>query len=250
MPEAEPDAAARPRVLIVEDDEDLARLVELHLQHMDLEVSRARHGAEALEMVNADLPDLILLDVMMPVMDGWEALRRLKSGERTRDVPVVMLTALAEERDIIQGHLEGAVRYVTKPFEMRALREVVAEALEPPDAEERQRRSHTVRTLLQRLAELDAGRVGDQAVRISGLEHPPRKARRPSPREVDRRRLEELTANQREIAEALADGRSARELAEELGVSRSNVYATRKRIARKLGVTPDEVAEEAQRLGL
>lgn len=250
MAEAEAATDDRPLVLIVEDDDDLVRLVELNLQHEDYEVVRARNGSEALDRAEERTPDVILLDVMMPVMDGWQALRQLKSREGTRDVPVVMLTALAEERNIIQGHLEGAVRYITKPFEMATLREIVAEALEPLDDEERDRRRRKVRVLLQRLAELDAGRTAEATVRISRLEHPPRRSRQPTPREADRRRLEGLTQNQREIAKALAEGRSARELADDLGVSRSNVYATRKRIARKLGVQPEEVASEAQRLGL
>lgn len=238
------------RVLVVEDDEDLARVVQLNLEGSGYEVEFARNGVEALEQVRQTDPDLVLLDVMMPVMDGWQTLQELKADTETARVPVVMLTALAEERDVIQGHLAGAVRYVTKPFEMRELLTSVEEALGPVDEEERERRNAKVRTLLRRLAEMDAGRTAEPTVRMSGLESLPRAPRRATTREADLRRAEELTPKQRELASAFAAGRSARELADELGVSRSNVYATRKRIARKLGVPPDNVAEEARRLGL
>jgi DNA-binding response OmpR family regulator len=238
------------RVLVVEDDEDLARVVQLNLEGCGYEVELAHNGVEALESVRGTSPDLILLDVMMPVMDGWQTLQALKADEETAHLPVVMLTALAEERDVIQGHLEGAIRYVTKPFEMRELLASVEEALRPVDEEERERRRAKVMSLLRRLAEMDAGRTAERTVRISGLESLPRAPRRSTTSEADLRRAEDLTAKQRELASAFAAGRSARELADELGVSRSNVYATRKRIARKLGVSPEDVAEEARRLGL
>lgn len=239
------------KIVTVEDEEDLAHLVRVNLELAGYDVSVARDGAEGLTTVKNERPDLVLLDVMMPVLDGWQVLRSLKEDPELRDIPVIMLTALSEERDLIRGHLQGAVRYITKPFEMKTLLDAVREGLEPADEEELERRRERVKTLLQRLAELDSGRSGDGGVRFSKLEAPP-EVTPATPRisDADRQKLDRLTDKQRYLAEQFAAGRSARELAEELQVSRSNVYATRKRIARKLGVAPDDVAEEAARLGL
>ncbi len=246
MAEAANDGA---RILVVEDEDDLADVVMINLRMAGYEVEHAVHGGEALAAVDRDTPDLVLLDVMMPVMDGWQVLRKLKEDEDTREIPVVMLTALAEEQNIIQGHLEGAVRYLTKPFEVKKLLEIVATTLDP-DEEELERRKRTVRTLLERLAELESGRPAGAEVHLSKLEKPPRQPRSSTPSEEERSKVAELTDKQRYLAEQLAAGRSAREMSEELDVSRSNVYATRKRIARKFGVEPNDVAEEARRLGL
>jgi DNA-binding response OmpR family regulator len=238
-------------ILVVEDEEDLASLVEVNLRLSGYEVSTAGDGGEALEAVAQRQPDLILLDVMMPVLDGWQVLRRLKEDEEFADIPVVMLTALSEERDIIRGHLQGAVRYLTKPFEMKVLLRTVEEGLREPDEAEIAARRDRIRALLQRLAELDSGRNPQgRHVTLSRLEKlPERPSAEPSqPTEGERERLTSLTERQRYVAEELARGRSARELAKELDVSRSNIYATRKRIARKLGVTPDDVSGEVRRL--
>lgn len=230
-------------VLLAEDEEDLAALVGMNLELSGYTVSVARNGQQALDLVPEIAPDLVLLDVMMPVVDGWQVLHRLTADPATRDVPVVMLTALAEERDLIRGHLQGAVRYVTKPFEMRDLLGVVEAVLRPVDEPERARRRQHTLELLRRLAELDSGRAGaGPAVQFSRLEH----RREPPAREAAAPRaapeqLDDLTEQQRHVAERLARGHGAREIAAELAVSRSNVYAVRKRIARRLGVPPDEV---------
>lgn len=239
------------RILVVEDEEDLAALVRVNLEMAGHEAVLAYDGSQGLRKAEQDPPDLVLLDIMMPVLDGWAVLRALKENERTSDIPVIMLTALSEERDVIRGHLQGAVRYVTKPFDMTALLDSVQEALQPPDDEELEHRRQRVRQLLQRLAELETGRVGAASVRFSRLETPPaRTPRAPEPSEGEIARLHTLTEKQRWIAEQLASGRGARDVAHELEVSRSNIYATRKRIARKLGVRPDDVADESRRLGL
>jgi DNA-binding response OmpR family regulator len=248
MAEAQP--VTDRHILLVEDDGDLAEIVSRNLELSGYTVEVAADGAEGLGAARRHAPAMILLEVMMPVMDGWEVLRELKSEASTRDIPVVMLTALAEERDVIQGHLRGAVRYLTKPFQMPDLLRAVEDAIVPPEPQEIERRRATVRTLLQRLAEIDSGRTADSPVKLSRLESLPRRQRDVVVSGSERTRLEELTPKQREVAAALADGTSARELASILSVSRSNIYATRKRIARKLGVAPEEVADEARRLGL
>lgn len=237
-------------VLVVEDERDLASLVQVNLELAGYGVELAYDGAQGLNSARRDAPDLILLDVMMPVLDGWQVLKAVKEDPRLRDIPVIMLTALSEERDLIRGHLQGAVRYVTKPFDMKSLLKAVEDGLAEPDEEELEQRRDRVKKLLKRLAELDSGRSGGDSVHLSKLENPPRSPSTPEPTEAEKQRLDQLTDKQRFIADQLAAGRSARELAEELDVSRSNVYATRKRIARKLGVVPDEVAEEGYRLGL
>jgi DNA-binding response OmpR family regulator len=244
-------AAERKRILVVEDEADLAVLVEVNLELAGYDVTTARDGAEGLSVARSDPPDLVLLDVMMPVLDGWQVLRALKQDSGLRDIPVVMLTALSAERDLIRGHLQGAVQYITKPFEMRRLLSAVEIGLTEPTEEEREERRQRTRELLQRLAELDSGRSGTPGVRFSKLEKPP--AATASERGVsdaERARLDGLTEKQTYVAEQLASGRSARDIAADLEVSRSNVYATRKRIARKLGVDPESVADEAKRLGL
>ncbi|MBW3619829.1 MAG: response regulator, partial [Actinobacteria bacterium] len=246
-----PHVADGKHILVVEDEADLAHLVEVNLDLAGHRVSIARDGAEGLTRARQEHPDLILLDVMMPVLDGWQVLRSLKEDDGLQDIPVVMLTALSEERDLIRGHLQGAVRYLTKPFEMRMLLQTVEDGLRVPDDAELQERRTKVRLLLQRLAELDSGRAGEHGVRFSKLESPREVRSAPAaPSVADRSKLDLLTGKQRYVAAQLAAGRSARDLAEELDVSRSNIYATRKRIARKLGVHPDHVADEAKRLGL
>lgn len=239
-------------VLVIEDEEDLSHLVRVNLELAGYGVDAAHNGAEGLSKARDLAPDLILLDVMMPVLDGWQVLRALKEDGGLRDIPVIMLTALSEERDIIRGHLQGAVKYVTKPFEMKRLLGAVEDSLTPATEEELVSRRDQIRGLLQRLAELDSGRSATaHQVRLSRLEQaPPPPPVDPEPTEAELARLDDLTDKQRYIADQLASGRSARALADELGVSRSNVYATRKRIARKLGVPADDVATEAERLGL
>lgn len=239
------------RVLVVEDEDDLATLVELNLQLAGHDVEIAVNGERALAQIEASPPDVVLLDVMMPVMDGWQVLRELKASAETQDIPVIMLTALAEERDLIRGHLQGAVRYITKPFEMRGLLDTVAEALLPPTDDQLAQRRVRTRQLLQRLAELDSGRSADgPTVRLSQLEQLHRDSDEPAdaPPRPDPALLDELTESQRHVMQQLAAGVSARAIANDLDVSRSNVYAIRKRIARKLGVAPDDVPGVARDL--
>ena len=242
-------SSGRTTVVVVEDEEDLATLVTLNLEIAGYDVRSAEDGQAGIDLVRAVRPDVVLLDVMMPRKDGWQVLRELKGDASTQDIPVVMLTALAEERDLIRGHLQGAVRYVTKPFEMRDLLEVVEIASREPDEAELEVRRRRTRELLQRLAELDSGRTATgPRVRFSRLEKP---RPRPSPDDeaaLDPARADELTEQQQVVARRLAEGVSARAIATELDVSRSNVYALRQRIARKLGVEPDDVADAGREL--
>jgi len=109
-------AAARAHVLIVDDLPRNLQVLALLLDKAGYRVSMALGGAQALAMIAQDLPDLVLLDVMMPDMDGLEVCRRLKADPTTADVPVIFLTARAELQDLEEGFRIGAVDYVTKPF--------------------------------------------------------------------------------------------------------------------------------------
>jgi DNA-binding response OmpR family regulator len=235
-------------ILVVDDERDLAELVRINLELAGFEVAAATDGAAALQAIHARRPDVVLLDVMMPVLDGWGVLAALQADDELADLPVVMLTALAGERDVIRGHLSGAVRYLTKPFDLPSLLGTIEEALLPETDERRRARREQLRRFLERLAELETGREwAGPRVSFSGLEAPPRPS---TPQERSGAAVAGLTPRQREIAGLLADGVEARAIAERLGTSRSNVYAARKRIARHLGVRPEEVATTARQHGL
>ncbi|MBI5887097.1 MAG: response regulator [Deltaproteobacteria bacterium] len=109
----------KPRILIVDDDERNVILLSEKLSRDGFEIDTASNGIEALEKVKPVAPDLILLDVMMPKMDGYEALRRLKSNEETRHIPVIMLTGRTEVEDKVMGFEVGAEDYIIKPFSLR-----------------------------------------------------------------------------------------------------------------------------------
>ena len=103
-------------ILIVDDEEDVLDLLQLVFETSGFEVRRASTGKSAVSSAYEQPPDVVLLDVMMPEMDGWQVLRTLKGDERTRKVPVVMLSARAERRDKMIGLQEGAEGYIAKPF--------------------------------------------------------------------------------------------------------------------------------------
>ncbi|MHB8284258.1 MAG: phosphate regulon transcriptional regulator PhoB [Caulobacteraceae bacterium] len=110
-----------PHILVVEDEEALSTLLQYNLEKEGYDVTLAGDGEEALMLVNERLPDLIVLDWMMPKISGIEVCRRLRSRSETRNVPIVMLTARGEESDRIRGLDTGADDYVIKPFSMTEL---------------------------------------------------------------------------------------------------------------------------------
>jgi two-component system phosphate regulon response regulator PhoB len=112
---------ANERVLVVEDEEDISELVQYGLAKEGFRVSGVRSGEEAMRGLRADPPDLVVLDLMLPGLDGLEVCRLMKADARLRAVPVVMLTAKGEEADIVTGLELGADDYVTKPFSPRVL---------------------------------------------------------------------------------------------------------------------------------
>jgi DNA-binding response OmpR family regulator len=106
------------RILVVDDEERMVRFIRLNLEHDGFRVVTAYNGMQAINKVRSDLPDLILLDVMMPDMDGFEVLKLIRE---THSVPVIMLTAKGDEDDRVRGLESGADDYVTKPFSPREL---------------------------------------------------------------------------------------------------------------------------------
>ncbi|MDQ3812907.1 MAG: response regulator [Armatimonadota bacterium] len=104
------------KILAVDDERHIVRLVQINLQKEGYQVATAANGREALEKVAQDKPDLVVMDVMMPEMDGFEALKRLKENPDTADIPVIMLTAKAQDADVFRGWQSGADLYLTKPF--------------------------------------------------------------------------------------------------------------------------------------
>lgn len=114
-------ADQKQSVLVVEDEEDILALLHFNLIKAGYNADCASHGEEALKAVAAKKPDLILLDLMLPGIDGLEICRRLRSDAETSEIPIIMLTARGEEEDIVRGLEIGADDYVTKPFSLKVL---------------------------------------------------------------------------------------------------------------------------------
>ena len=108
--------ARQKKILAVDDERHIVRLVQVNLERAGYQVVSAFDGKEALKKVESEKPDLIVLDVMMPHMDGFEVLKRLKSEDKTKNIPVVMLTAKAQDADVFRGWASGVDCYLTKPF--------------------------------------------------------------------------------------------------------------------------------------
>ena len=106
------------RILVVEDEEAILEVVSQAMKRHGFEVSTANNGDSALEMAYSLHPDIIILDIMLPKMDGWEVCRRLKREDETRNIPLIMLTARREERDVVEGLNLGADDYIKKPFSL------------------------------------------------------------------------------------------------------------------------------------
>lgn len=109
------------KVLIVEDDKDISELIEYHLKKEKFETEIVSEGTKAVQRATKFLPDLVILDLMLPGVDGLEVCRNLKADARTKHIPVIMLTAKGEEVDRIVGFEVGADDYLTKPFSPREL---------------------------------------------------------------------------------------------------------------------------------
>lgn len=125
-----------PKVLVVEDETHIQRLIRLVLEKNGLSVDAVGTGEDALKfLANEARPDLILLDILMPGIDGLSVLRTVKSNQSMKDIPVVMLTALAQESVVLQGIKLGAADYIRKPFHPAELVKRVLKILEGTKAE-------------------------------------------------------------------------------------------------------------------
>ncbi|HOL21547.1 MAG TPA: response regulator [bacterium] len=117
------------KILVIEDEPDNLKILSMALKSAGYIVFGATNGEEGLELFREEKPDLVILDVVMPVMDGWEVLRRIKSGLRSRRVPVIMLTAKNQDQDKIKGYDYGADFYVTKPYNIKKLLPIIRDML-------------------------------------------------------------------------------------------------------------------------
>lgn len=109
------------KILVCDDERHIVRLIQVNLEREGYEVVTAYDGKDGLEKVKATKPDMMVLDVMMPYMDGFEVLKNLRMDPATRELPVIMLTAKAQDQDIFMGYHVGADMYLTKPFNPREL---------------------------------------------------------------------------------------------------------------------------------
>lgn len=114
-------ASGKPSILVVDDTEANLRVLGALLRAEGWSVTAATRGSQALELIARRLPDLVLLDVMMPEMDGFEVCRRLRAAPATRDLPVLFITALIDEENIVQGFAVGGQDYIAKPFRQAEL---------------------------------------------------------------------------------------------------------------------------------
>ncbi len=115
------DISRKKKILLVDDEKDLTALVSLHMKMAGFEVLTANNGEKALDLSREEKPDLIILDLMLPKIDGWEVCKRLRQDPGISNIPVIMLTARAETEDKLKGFEAGADDYVTKPFSPREL---------------------------------------------------------------------------------------------------------------------------------
>jgi diguanylate cyclase (GGDEF)-like protein len=112
----------KPRLLVVEDDSDIANMLKIYFGGLDFEVDIASRGGQALEKTRTVLPHLIVLDIMLPDIDGYEVCRTLRTNTRTSHIPVIFLTQKDERSDKLQGLELGADDYITKPFDIEELK--------------------------------------------------------------------------------------------------------------------------------
>jgi two-component system, OmpR family, phosphate regulon response regulator PhoB len=116
---------AKPRILLIEDERGLTDVLSYNLNREGYETLVAHDGAEGLRKAQMQLPDLVILDIMLPGIDGLEVCRQLRAGKQTAKIPILMLTAKSEEMDQVIGFTVGADDYVTKPFSVKVLLERV-----------------------------------------------------------------------------------------------------------------------------
>ncbi|MDQ4095572.1 MAG: response regulator [Actinomycetota bacterium] len=120
---------AAKRVLVCDDDPVILRLVQVNLELEGFEVLMADNGEKAVEVATQEHPALVILDIMMPRLDGYQTCERLKAQDETKEIPVVFLSAKAQQSDIERGRAYGVAEYLTKPFDPNDLVDVVKRLL-------------------------------------------------------------------------------------------------------------------------
>ena len=121
---------AEGRVLIVDDETAIRLICRLNLRSAGFETLEASDGASAIALARAERPDLILLDIMLPELDGWHVAEELAADDETREIPIVFLSARSESGDQVRGHGTGGVGYITKPFDPLAMTRTVRDVLD------------------------------------------------------------------------------------------------------------------------
>jgi len=117
LPQPEPVGLGMPvKILVCDDERHIVRLIQVNLERQGWDVVTAFDGKEGLEKIRSEKPNLVVLDVMMPYMDGFEVLKSLRREPETEALPVIMLTAKAQDKDVFEGYHYGADMYLTKPF--------------------------------------------------------------------------------------------------------------------------------------
>ncbi len=117
--------ATKSTIMVVDDDPDLVDILRARLEQREFNVMGVYSGSQALAGLEKQKPNLIVLDIMMPKMDGLEVLRRLKAAPETSSIPIILLTALDKDEDISTGYKKGADHYITKPFKSAHLMTVI-----------------------------------------------------------------------------------------------------------------------------
>jgi DNA-binding response OmpR family regulator len=145
----------KPRLLIVEDDTDISNMLRIYFGGHDYEVDTALRGSDALEKTRQNLPHLIVLDIMLPDIDGFEVCRILRTNTRTSHVPIIFLTQKDERSDKLQGLELGADDYITKPFDIEELKLRVQRAIERAE----------IQSLTDPRSGLPAGRLIEEQLR-------------------------------------------------------------------------------------
>ena len=242
-------------ILVVDDEPDILLLTRLNLERDGHTIVTAANGAEALDAVQDEVPDLIVLDVMMPGVDGWTVLDQLKSklDKSFSSIPVILLTALGGPMDRAKGAIEGAVRHLTKPIDLDDLRAAVLAALAEPELPQRRKAQQQA---LETLARMERNapppdRIEGPRPRLSALEREREPVRTAvvAPTAITADQLDQLTTKQRQLLEAVAAAPTVMEAATSLQMSRSNIYASLRRISRKLGVRSVTELLDAARAG-
>jgi two-component system response regulator VicR len=124
------------KIVCVEDEAEMIDLIKLILSRKGFEVIGANGGAKGLALIQREMPDLVLLDLMMPEMDGWQVYQQLKADESTQDIPVIVVTAKAQNIDKVLGlHIAKLDDYITKPFSLQELVDRVEAVLERREAQ-------------------------------------------------------------------------------------------------------------------